>query len=99
MDAIECTIAEEWDKPQDYERQHVAREWLRRVELPQVEDLLTRELAISQDIYGGDGLGGTRPLRQHGRNASYNRLIVTRYKSMCYRHITSRPVSGIRNEK
>jgi len=27
-----------------------------------VEDLLTRELAISQDIYGGDGLGGTRPL-------------------------------------
>jgi len=56
MDAIECIIAEEWDKPQDYERQHVAREWLRRVELPQVKDLLTRELAISQESMAGMGL-------------------------------------------
>ncbi|UHG95146.1 DUF7281 domain-containing protein [Pseudomonas sp. 7-41] len=56
MDAIECIIAEEWDKPQDYERQHVAREWLRRIELPQVEDLLTRELAISQESMAGMGL-------------------------------------------
>jgi hypothetical protein len=56
MDAIECIIAEEWDKPQGCERQHVAREWLRRVELPQVEDLLTRELAISQESMAGMGL-------------------------------------------
>lgn len=53
MSAIEDIVAEEWDKPQDYIKQYVAREWLRRVDLPLVQDMLTRELALSQESMVG----------------------------------------------
>lgn len=51
--AIEEIVAEEWDKPQDYENQHVAREWLGRVDTPRVRDMLERKLALSQESMAG----------------------------------------------
>jgi hypothetical protein len=53
MSAIEDIVSEEWDKPQDYEKQHVAREWLEKVDLPLVQDMLKRELALSQESMAG----------------------------------------------
>ncbi|OUM22677.1 hypothetical protein B8W72_30005 [Pseudomonas putida] len=53
MSAIDDIVAEEWDKPQDYTKQHVAREWLGRMDIPRVNDLLARELALSQESMAG----------------------------------------------
>jgi hypothetical protein len=53
MSAIEDIVSEEWDKPQDYEKQQVAREWLGKVDLPLVQDMLKRELALSQESMAG----------------------------------------------
>lgn len=53
MRAIESIVFEEWDKPMDYAKQHVAREWLGRVDLPRVQDMLRRALALSQESMAG----------------------------------------------
>lgn len=53
MCAIDNIVAEEWDKPLDYTKQHVAREWLGKVDMPRVYDMLTRELALSQESMAG----------------------------------------------
>lgn len=53
MSAIESIVFEEWDKPLDYAKQHVAQEWLSRVDLPLVQDMLRRELALSQESMAG----------------------------------------------
>lgn len=53
MSAIDDIVAEEWDKPQDYTKQHVAREWLGKVNIPRVNDMLARELALSQESMAG----------------------------------------------
>lgn len=51
------TIAEvvacQLDKPQDYENQDGAREWLQRVAIPMVQDMLLRKLALSQESMAG----------------------------------------------
>ncbi|WP_223527290.1 hypothetical protein [Pseudomonas sp. BF-B-26] len=53
MSAIESIVFEEWDKPLDYAKQHVARGWLGGVDLPRVQDMLRRELALSQESMAG----------------------------------------------
>lgn len=53
MRAIDTIVFEEWDKPMDYEKQCVAREWLGRVDLPRVQDMLRRKLALSQESMAG----------------------------------------------
>ena len=53
MSAIESIVFGEWDKPLDYAKQHVAREWLRRVDQPLVQDMLRGELALSQESMAG----------------------------------------------
>ncbi|QFG30067.1 hypothetical protein F6476_13095 [Pseudomonas umsongensis] len=53
MSAIEEIVSEEWDKPQDYQKQQVAREWLGKVDLPLVQDMLKLELALSQESMAG----------------------------------------------
>lgn len=53
MRAINTIVFEEWDKPMDYEKQCVAREWLGRVDLPRVQDMLRRKLALSQESMAG----------------------------------------------
>lgn len=46
-------VASDRDKPQDYERQDVAREWLKNVAIPTVQDMLSRKLALSQESMAG----------------------------------------------
>ncbi|MNC70609.1 hypothetical protein D3C75_1214390 [compost metagenome] len=53
MSAIDDIVAEGWDKPQDYTKQHVAREWLGKLDIPRLNDMLARELALSQESMAG----------------------------------------------
>ncbi|MGO3987219.1 hypothetical protein ABI582_22945 [Pseudomonas sp. SAS7] len=54
LNAIREILIEEWDKPKDYERQQVAREWLKgRVDIPLVQSMLEHELALSQESMAG----------------------------------------------
>ncbi|MFJ3681465.1 hypothetical protein [Pseudomonas sp. NPDC090208] len=46
-------VASDRDKPKDYERQDVAREWLKHVAIPTVQDMLSRKLALSQESMAG----------------------------------------------
>lgn len=46
-------VASQWDKPRDYDKQDVAREWLQRVTIPMVQDMLLRKLALSQESMAG----------------------------------------------
>ncbi|MCP1476234.1 hypothetical protein ABIA54_004920 [Pseudomonas sp. EB276 TE3739] len=46
-------VASNWDKPQDYENQDVAREWLQRATIPMVQDMLLKKLALSQESMAG----------------------------------------------
>lgn len=46
-------VASKWDKPQDYENQDVAREWLQRAPIPMVQDMLLKKLALSQESMAG----------------------------------------------
>lgn len=53
MRAIESIVFEEWDKPMDSAEQHFAREWLGRMDLPRVHDMVRRGLALSQEPMAG----------------------------------------------
>jgi hypothetical protein len=62
MDAIECIIVEEWDKPQDYKKTAHRKRMVEEAGTAASGRCADQRAGNNAAIYGRHVLGGTRPL-------------------------------------